>query len=283
LAGWPGGLKWSLIEVGEAVHTLPKEVSRLRWLRYIMLALALAGAIGAFAYRRAAVAREQMLVDSARDTVLAIEQKVRYLKALEELELNDFGWPDVVDPRWFSGGAPRNAMLDARHPWLEVASTLEYTLDHPVQRVAINEQLAGLWYNPAKGIVRARVPQTVSDEKTMELYNRINGASITELFDSSPRRRILETLREAELPEEFEPEPPTGVRIRRPGDDDREDKGAGAGDGLPEGDAAESDEGGPVPDDEADDPAGPVPVDPPPADEGAPVREDGAGGGESRE
>lgn len=241
-----------------------------------MLALALAGAIGAFAYQRAAIAREQMLIDQTRDTVLAIEQRIRYLKAMEEIELNELGWPEVVDPRWFKGQPPRNNMLGARHPWLEVASTLEYALDHPVQRVAINESLAGLWYNPAKGIVRARVPQTLSDEKTIEIYNRINGSSITELFDSNPRRRILEELLEDEEDlEALEEEPRNGVRVRRP-----EDETSSSED---EEEEPEVDETAPLIPHEEYDPAGPVPEDEPPASDGAPVRDEVQSDGASDE
>ncbi len=242
----------------------------MRWLRYIMFALALAGAIGAFAYRRAAVAREQMMVDQTRDAVLAIEQRIRYLKAMEEVQLNELGWPEVVDPRWFKGEPPRNGMLNARHPWLEVASTLEYALDHPVQRVAINENLAGLWYNPAKGIVRARVPQTLSDEKTIEIYNRINGSTIVELFDSSPRKRILEELLEEEEDlEALEEEQRTGVRVRRPEDDDAPSED------TPE--QPEVDESAPLPNEDEDDPAGPVREDDPTTTEGGPVPDDEQG------
>jgi hypothetical protein len=31
------------------------------------------------------------------------------------------------------------------------------------------------WYNPARGIVRARVPDQTTDEATLSLYESING------------------------------------------------------------------------------------------------------------
>ncbi len=249
----------------------------MRWLRYIMVVVALAGAIGAYLFHQASAERERLVVSTTRDAVKDIERKIRYLKATEEIELNELGWPEVIDPRWFDGEPPRNVMLGARHPWMEVASTLEYALDHPAQRVAINEQLAGLWYNPAKGIVRARVMQTVSDEKAIELYNRINGSSITELFDSSPKKRILEQiLREDEELEESEEEQRHGIRVRRPGDEeDAPDE--------PEEQQPENDESAPLPFEDPIDPAGPVQEDDPPASEDGPVEEsDGAPGDDSR-
>ncbi len=243
----------------------------MRWLRYIMVVIALAGAVGAYLYHRAAAEREFQMVDSTRNAVIDLGQRMRYLKATERIALNEFGWPDVIDPKWFDGFPPRNSMVNARHPWLEVATDLEYALDHPVQRVAINEQLAGFWYNPAKGIVRARVQQTVSDEKTIDLYNRVNGVSVSELFDSSPKRRILEELRrdeeEQQRLEELETVQRQGVTIRR-GDGTEDDSAAGDGGGVPDDEIERTPE---------DDAAGPVPVDEP-VDEPAPSETD-----ESRE
>jgi hypothetical protein len=243
-----------------------------------MVAVALAGAVGAYLFHRASVERERLVVNATREAVGDIERKIRYLKATEEIELNELGWPEVIDPRWFKGEPPRNIMLGARYPWLEVASTMEYALDHPVQRVAINERLAGLWYNPAKGIVRARVMQTVSDEKTIELYNRVNGSSITELFDSSPKKRILEEiLREDEELEEFEEEQREGIRVRRPGDEEEAPQ-------APDDTEPEIDESAPLPFEDETDPGGPVREDDPPASEGGPVEEDdGASGGASKD
>lgn len=247
----------------------------MRWLRYIMVLIALTGAVGAYLYHRAAIDHEHVLVDGTRNAVIDISQRVRYLKATDRIELNEFGWPEVIDPKWFKADPPRNTMLPSRHPWLEVASTLDSALDHPVQRVAINERLAGLWYNPAKGIIRARVPQTVSDEKAIELYNRINGASIDELFDSRPRKRILEDLLEEEEPEEFEEEQQQGVTIHRP-DAPAEDE-----DDLIDEEPPASDEGAPVRIEDEYDPAGPVRIDDPPASDDGPVEEEpGAPGGE---
>lgn len=225
----------------------------MRWLWLIMVSVALTGAVGAFLFQRAGERREEQMVSQARETVNTISQRMRYLKALEQLELNEFGWPELIDPNWFGQEPPRNRMLASRHPWMEVASPLEYTLDHPVQRVAINERLAGLWYNPARGIIRARVPQTVSDEKTIELYNRVNGVVVTELFDSRPRRQILEDiLREEDTALEVEEHKQSGVTVRRRRDADEP--------AVPESSTEEKphqpDESAQLEDE--DDPAGPV-------------------------
>jgi hypothetical protein len=39
------------------------------------------------------------------------------------------------------------------------------------------------WYNPALGIVRARVPRTLSDADAIDTYNRVNGTAIRSLVE----------------------------------------------------------------------------------------------------
>ena len=41
------------------------------------------------------------------------------------------------------------------------------------------------WYNPANGAFRARVPQQSTDQETIDLYNRVNGTSVTSLNQKS--------------------------------------------------------------------------------------------------
>ena len=36
---------------------------------------------------------------------------------------------------------------------------------------------AMFWYNPVRGIVRARVPDQTTDESTLSLYEQVNGES----------------------------------------------------------------------------------------------------------
>jgi hypothetical protein len=41
---------------------------------------------------------------------------------------------------------------------------------------------AAFWYNPYKGILRARVPYDISDERALDLYNRVNGTSVSSIY-----------------------------------------------------------------------------------------------------
>src|SRR5690606_29054642 len=55
------------------------------------------------------------------------------------------------------------------------------THDHPPDPVLISKEQAGFWYNPALGVFRARVPQQVTAQETLTLYNRVNGTALLSL------------------------------------------------------------------------------------------------------
>lgn len=74
-------------------------------------------------------------------------------------------------------------------PWLEVAPAADADLLHPRVRVTIDEGLAAFWYNPFQGVVRARVPVLVSDTDATALYNRVNGTSLSSIFETETPRR----------------------------------------------------------------------------------------------
>jgi len=117
-----------------------------------------------------------------RESVQIIERHLALHRMLDETALNAYGHPETVDPAWFDGDPPVHPLVPADHPWVEVAPRREWSLHHPRQRVIIDGSVAAFWYNPARGIVRARVPQQISDERTLEIYNRVNDARLRDLF-----------------------------------------------------------------------------------------------------
>jgi len=88
----------------------------------------------------------------------------------------------TIDPAWFQEAAPGNPLLDEDRPWVEVAGTSQADLLHPPVRMAVEKSIAAFWYNPYQGVVRARVPVMVSDDKATELYNRVNGTGMSSIF-----------------------------------------------------------------------------------------------------
>ncbi|NOG55990.1 MAG: hypothetical protein HND57_16955 [Planctomycetes bacterium] len=155
-------------------------------LRLLVDTLVVAGlallCLGYLAYERG-LDDERRQIEDLRTNVRLIEQQVKLQAALGHAQCNEDGFPVTVNPAWFGTAIPRNPMLnDGRHPWVEVAFGPELTAEHPHLLVASRPELAGFWYNPRTGTVRARVPQMVSDEHTLEVYNYVNGCNLSKLF-----------------------------------------------------------------------------------------------------
>ncbi len=148
----------------------------------VVLATLLAVIAGAVLHNRA-VDREHAAVQEVREGLRRIEKAIRVKSATETTEVNGRGWPIDIDPDWFEDNPPQNRLLTPDRPWLEIAPTDQATLMHPPIRMAFDRSIAAFWYNPANGVVRARVPVTISDQRATELYNRINGVFLTSIFE----------------------------------------------------------------------------------------------------
>jgi hypothetical protein len=123
-------------------------------------------------------------VDMAQESVRRIQREIYLQAQLGQVELTDKGIPTSIDPHWFGDDLPRNPLLDDNRPWLSVAGDAERGFVHPRDLTADSEGRAAFWYNPDTGIVRARVPQTLSDEQIVRRYNRVNDCSLKTIFDS---------------------------------------------------------------------------------------------------
>jgi hypothetical protein len=38
------------------------------------------------------------------------------------------------------------------------------------------------WYNPYQGVIRTRVPAMISDQRSLDLYNRLNRCTLQSIF-----------------------------------------------------------------------------------------------------
>lgn len=148
-------------------------------------------------------------VGRVADEVRRFELEIKLRSAAEGAKLTGRGWPETVDPEWFKGDPPRNTLLSADRPWVEVASVEQSHLMHPPVRIGTTNDIAGFWYNPYQGVLRARVPFTVNDEEAIRLYNRLNGTELASIFASWEELRPPEMpgTPPAELAESAEPEP----------------------------------------------------------------------------
>lgn len=143
-------------------------------------------AVAVFTFERKRTESDAKISLAASD-LRRLELEIKYRSVTKTAELNELGWPDTVDPAWFDTDPPHNCLVSDRRPWLEICSADDADQVHPRVRLAVDETLAGFWYNPYQGVVRARVPVMLSDADSIALYNRVNRSALLSLFDKEPR------------------------------------------------------------------------------------------------
>ena len=158
----------------------------MRAIRILMAVLMATGAFYAWMWHRQTEEEHAALVEQTLMSVERLQREVRVRSAMGGEGLNGRGWPVTIDPEWFSGRLPKNHLVSWPRPWVEIASGAELALDHPRVRITVHERTAAFWYNPANGIVRARVGVNVSDRKALRLYNRVNGTTLASLVGELP-------------------------------------------------------------------------------------------------
>jgi hypothetical protein len=128
-------------------------------------------------------------VQSVQDSLRRFEQMLAMRAAAKDTPMTGRGWPQTMDVTWFGTDPPTNVLLSPDRPWIEVALPSEAHLKHPNIRVAADLRTASFWYNPYQGILRARVPYEISDERALETYNLINGSSVDSIYGTELARQ----------------------------------------------------------------------------------------------
>ena len=118
---------------------------------------------------------DQATLDSTRAALSTIRSEIGIHAAVGDVELNEFGHPVKIDPDWFGNTPMVNRYATTGTPWIEMAHPGEFDRNHPVDPTFRGGRGAMFWYNPVRGIVRARVPDQTTDESTLALYESING------------------------------------------------------------------------------------------------------------
>lgn len=131
-------------------------------------------------------------VKAARSAVVRLDQEIKVRSATSlsgpqgdiGAAVNGHGWPTTIEAKWFDGAPPINPLVPPNCPWIEVAGADDADLDNPRVRIVLDSRTAGFWYNPALGIVRARVAPTASDKRAIDLYNLVNHTAIDDIVDA---------------------------------------------------------------------------------------------------
>ena len=120
---------------------------------------------------------DESQVEATRAALSSIRSEVGIHSAIGDVSLNEFGHPHQIDPGWFSDTPSKNLFAKQNAPWVELALPGEFDRNHPKDPTFRGGRGAMFWYNPIRGIVRARVPDQTTDEATLALYESINGDS----------------------------------------------------------------------------------------------------------
>lgn len=158
-----------------------------------LVALMLAGVLAGVILHHRQQNESAALADALRDNVRTFQRQITLEATLARVPLTDEGYPTTVDPEWFADGVPVNPLLNDGRPWVEVAGVSQRDLEHPIRKVARERDDAQYWYNPYNGIVRARVPSTLSDAVARELYNYVNDASVATMVAPTESWQIAGT------------------------------------------------------------------------------------------
>jgi len=99
------------------------------------------------------------------------------------------GFPLILQPKWFGDSLPVNVEAGEGQPWLDIAPLGDMS-DHPPDPIIYNGEQAGFWYNPNRGLFRARVRTQFTDEETLALYNQLNNTALKSMpRDPRPERK----------------------------------------------------------------------------------------------
>jgi hypothetical protein len=79
---------------------------------------------------------------------------------------------------------PVNLLASADRPWIDLAPPGDLS-SHPPDPLILDDQQASFWYNPTLDVFRARVAPQLSEAKTLELYNQVNGTALL-AFEEAP-------------------------------------------------------------------------------------------------
>lgn len=145
-----------------------------------LIALMLVGILAGILVYHQHEAQELKRYRQVHEALAHLHEQALYHGALGAVDTSPTGFPLTISPLWFEGHVPLNVSVPGRQPWLDIAPVGDNN-DHPPDPVCERADQAGFWYNPNRGIFRARVTPEISQTATLEKYNRVNGSFLKAL------------------------------------------------------------------------------------------------------
>ncbi len=159
-----------------------------------LIALMLVGILAGIVIYHQRETRQLHRYQQVHAALAQLHEQALYHGALGDVQATTTGFPTSVSPLWFQGDLPLNTLVPGRHPWLDIAPPGDMN-DHPPDPVCIRPDQAGFWYNPNRGIFRARVREQTAEALTLAEYNRINATYLKQLplhYDADRRPAALQ-------------------------------------------------------------------------------------------
>jgi hypothetical protein len=172
-----------------------------------MLALLLIGVLGGIIWYQRGQEAWLDKVTAVQEALRAVESKALYYGALGDVDSTRQGYPLRVDTAWFDPLPVNLLFADEARPWMDTVTPEEADAFNPA-RIIAEGNVSAFWYNPYRGIVRARVPMQLTQGATIKLYNLVNGTSVRiEDVDWTDPRRLAQLQPPVQRKVEFEGAP----------------------------------------------------------------------------
>ena len=142
-----------------------------------IVALLLVGLLGGLLWLQRQEQMQQHHIEQVQHALRALESQALYRAAVGDAQATPVGFADRLLPEWFDR-LPHNSLVDPKEvPWLD--ATEDATRDHVnPKHIVADSHHAAFWYNPHRGIIRARVPMQFTWDETVALYNAVNGTGL---------------------------------------------------------------------------------------------------------
>ncbi len=165
----------------------------MRLLVDTLIALMLAGILaGVLLYHRHQTA-QLAEISRVHQSLARLHEQAIYHGALQVQIGEQDAAPPTISPAWFLGNLPENPLTPNAGHWLDIAPSGD-TSDHPPDPVVTKSRQAAFWYNPARGIFRARVSPQFSEARALALYNRLNQTALSRLVTIDDAKRQPQAL-----------------------------------------------------------------------------------------
>lgn len=148
----------------------------------ILIGLMVTGVLVAVIVMQSERSKNREAIEDVRASLKQLHEKTDYHTALESAMQGQDTLIVHIEESWFGDDLPKNALLDAKHPWIDLAPPGDLGA-HPPDPIVTRPDQAAFWYNPTTGVFRARVKPHANEAKTLALYNEVNNTYLSGLED----------------------------------------------------------------------------------------------------